>query len=476
MTDRDNVDDIGGAPLRPREDDPWLTAELGEDTGSLSMPAAPPRPPHAPPPGNRTLADSISAVLSEAASVDLTEPVATEPVEPASVEFEQVAPEPVEPAPVHEESELDANLSLPPFEVEPGQATIDDFLRYIVDIKASDLHAKVGSPPTIRSSGHLHPLEYPVLEPEETSSLALSMMGEKERATLEANGESDFAYSLTGVGRFRVNVHRQRGTLGIAARRILPGAPDFADLELPPIVEQLANEHRGLLLVTGPTSSGKTTTCGAIIKHINQTRRCHIVTIEDPIEILHKDEKSVVTQREVGQDTNGFHPALRAAMRQDPDVIFVGEIRDTETVGAALQAAETGHFVLATLHTTNVPETINRIIDFFPAAQQKQVRVALAGSLRGVLTQRLLPKVGGGRAPAIEAMVMNGRIQDCILDSDKTHGMHDIMAESDFYGMQTFDQALIKLFRAGRVTLDDARSAANVPHDFELRLKAEGLL
>ena len=375
-----------------------------------------------------------------------------------------------------DDAALDASVSLPPFAAEPGQARIDDFLRYIVDIKASDLHAKVGSPPTIRISGELHPLDYPVIESDEAHSLAMAMIGDRERSTLETHGEADFAYSLAGVGRFRVNVHRQRGTLGIAARRILPGAPDFGDLDLPPIVETLANEHRGLLLVTGPTSSGKTTTCGAIIKHINQTRRCHIVTIEDPIEILHKDEMSVVTQREVGQDTNGFHPALRAAMRQDPDVIFVGEIRDTETVGAALQAAETGHFVVATLHTTNVPETINRIIDFFPATQQKQVRVALAGSLVGIMTQRLLPKIGGGRAPAIEVMVMNGRIHDCILDPDKTHGMHDIMAESDFYGMQTFDQALINLFRAGQVTLDDARAAANVPHDFELRLKGEGLL
>ena len=285
------MDDIGGAPLRPCEDDPWLTAELGEDTGSLDKPAAPPRPPQAPPPANRTLADSISAVLSEAASVDLTDPVEASPVEAPPIEPEQVVPGPVEAAPTAEESELDTELSLPPFEVEPGHAHVDDFLRYIVDIKASDLHAKVGSPPTIRSSGHLHPLDYPVLEADETKALALSMMGEKERATLETNGESDFAYSLAGVGRFRVNVHRQRGTLGIAARRILPGAPDFADLELPPIVEKLSNEHRGLLLVTGPTSSGKTTTCGAIIKHINQTRRCHIVTIEDPIEILHKDEK-----------------------------------------------------------------------------------------------------------------------------------------------------------------------------------------
>ena len=365
---------------------------------------------------------------------------------------------------------------LPPFEPGPNGPHIDDFCKYVVRAKASDLHVKVGSPPTIRVSGHLEPIQPEPIRPEDAWEHAHAMMGDKERDVLETAGEVDFAYSIPGLGRFRVNIHRQRGTLGIAARRILPGAPNFKELALPPIVEEMAGKHRGLLLITGPTSSGKTTTCGAIIKHINQSRRCHIVTIEDPIEILHNDEMSVVTQREIGQDTNGFLPALRAAMRQDPDVIFVGEIRDTETVGAALQAAETGHFVMATLHTINVAETINRIIDFFPSHQQKQVRVALAGSLVGVVTQRLLPRSGGGRAPALEIMVMNGRIRDCILDSDKTHQIHDIVAESEYYGMQTFDQALVKLYRSGAVTLEDAKSAANVPQDFELQLRREGLV
>jgi twitching motility protein PilT len=342
--------------------------------------------------------------------------------------------------------------------------------------KASDLHVKVGSPPTIRIHGNLVPIHDQMVRPEEAPVYANAMMGEKERDTLERDGEVDFAYSIRGVGRFRVNIHRQRGSLGIAARRILPGAPDFKALGLPGVVEQLAGKHRGLLLVTGPTSSGKTTTCGAIIKHINKTRRCHIVTIEDPIEILHNDEMSVVTQREVGADTKGFLPALRAAMRQDPDVIFVGEIRDTETVNAALQAAETGHFVMATLHTINVAETITRIIDFFPAHQQKQVRVALAGSLAGVVTQRLLPRAGGGRAAALEIMVMNGRIRDCILDPEKSHQILDIVADSGFYGMQTFDQALLKLYRAGTVGIEDAKAAATVPQDFELQLRREGLL
>jgi len=360
---------------------------------------------------------------------------------------------------------------------EGDQPTIEDMLTYIVQVKASDLHVKAGSPPTIRVSGNLQPLDVPTVMPEQADGMGMALLTkDKERTTLTDKGEVDFAYSMPGVGRFRVNIHRQRGSLGIAARHILPGAPDFAELQLPPVIEQLAQEHRGLVLVTGPTSSGKTTTCGAIIKYINQTRRCHIVTIEDPIEILHNDHMSVVTQREVGQDTMGFHAALRAAMRQDPDVIFVGEIRDTETVSAALQAAETGHLVLATLHTTDVVETINRIVDFFPSHQQKQVRVALAGSLVGVMTQRLLPRKGGGRAPAIEVMVTNGRIRDCILDGDKTHDIHEIVAESSFYGMQTFNQALIKLFQSGQVELEDAKDATSNPHDFELALQREGIL
>jgi twitching motility protein PilT len=368
-------------------------------------------------------------------------------------------------------------VDLPPLPRRAGEPLgIDDFLRYSVEVKASDLHIKADAAPTIRISGHLHPLDHHVLAPEETFELASMMMGDKERVELDAKGEVDFAYSARELGRFRVNIHRQRGSLGIAARRILPDAPNFGDLRLPSVVERLAGEHRGLLLVTGPTSSGKTTTCGAVIKHINHTRRCHIVTIEDPIEIMHEDALAIVTQREVGQDTTSFQLALRAAMRQDPDVIFVGEIRDTETVQAALQAAETGHLVIATLHTTDVVETVNRIVDFFPAHQHKQVRVALAGSLVGVMTQRLLPKVGGGRVPAIEVLVSNGRVQDCIIDPEKTNEIHDIVQASGYYGMQTFDQALIGLYRDGLVTLEDAKSAANSAHDFELALQQAGLL
>ncbi len=352
---------------------------------------------------------------------------------------------------------------------------IHELLKFAVENDCSDLHVKTGCPPTVRQSGNVKKLEGESLKPAESEEMANAIMDDEQKATLKAKGEVDFAYSIPGLGRFRVNVHKQRGTLGIAARRILPGAPDFQTLGMPPAVETLANEHRGLLLVTGPTSSGKTTTTGAIINHINVSRACHILTIEDPIEILHNDRTAVVTQREIGQDTMDFQSALRAAMRQDPDVIFIGEIRDAETVKAALQAAETGHFVIATLHTTDVTETINRIIDFFPAHQQNQVRVALAGSLAGVISQRLLTKKGGGRVAAIEILIMNGRIRDCIMNPEQTHMIHDIVAESEFYGMQTFDQALIGLFRAQLVALEDATNAATNPHDFQLALRQAGL-
>ena len=356
-----------------------------------------------------------------------------------------------------------------------AKPTLDQMLQFVGKHKCSDLHLKAGAAPTVRLHGELARTKWPMLSAADVIDVGNEMMDDEQRLVLKEKGEVDFAYSTPGVGRFRVNIHRQRGSVAIAMRRILPGAPVFADLNLPPAVEELSNEHRGLLLVTGPTSSGKTTTTGAVINHVNASRACHILTIEDPIEILHEDQRSFVTQREIGPDTGGFGPALRAAMRQDPDVIFVGEIRDLETVRAGLQAAETGHFVVATLHTTNVAETVTRIIDMFPGEQQNQVRLALAGSLVGVVSQRLLPKVGGGRVAAIEILINNGRIRDCIQNPEQTHLIHDIVEESTYYGMQTFDQALIQLYKAGLVTFDDAMNAANRPHDFKLALQQEGL-
>jgi twitching motility protein PilT len=356
------------------------------------------------------------------------------------------------------------------------KANIRDYLRHLVDRKGSDLHIKAGGPPYLRESGSLVKTHFAVLSGADCERTAMELMSEDQANFFKERGEVDFAFSERGLGRFRINVFSQRGSVSIAVRRVLPGSPAFETLGLPPVVRALATEQRGLVLVTGPTSSGKTTTTAAMINHINGSRSCHILTIEDPIEILHPDRRAIVNQREIGHDTLDFAAAMRVAMRQDPDVIFVGEIRDPETVTAALQAAETGHLVISTLHTTDVAETINRVIDFFPPHQHKQVRVSLAASLRGVVSQRLVARADGrGLVPAVEVLVSNGRIKDLILNPDQTHLIPDIVAESGFYGMQTFDQALLNLYRSGLVTLDDATAAATSSHDFQIALKQEGL-
>ncbi len=357
-----------------------------------------------------------------------------------------------------------------------GKPSIHDFLRMTVDKKASDLHVKAGVPPVLRESGTLFKTPFPPMTSGDCERAAMEIMGEDQASAFKSRGEIDFAYSEPGLGRFRVNVFRQRGSVAIACRRVLPGSPAFETLGLPPVVRTMADEQRGLLLVTGPTSSGKTTTTAAMINHINASRPCHILTIEDPIEILHPDRMSIVNQREIGHDTAEWASAMRAAMRQDPDVIFVGEIRDAETVKTALQAAETGHLVISTLHTTDVSETVNRIIDFFPPHQQKQIRVSLGAALKGVVSQRLIPRADRlGLLPAVEVLVVNGRVRDLILNPEQTHLIRDIVAESEFYGMQTFDQALLNLYRAGLVTLDDANATATNAHDFQIALRQEGL-
>ena len=353
---------------------------------------------------------------------------------------------------------------------------VHEFLRYVVDRKASDLHIKAGGPPYVRVSGRLFKTDFPAMSSADCERAAMELMDEIQAKLFKEKGEIDFAYSEHGLGRFRVNVFRQRGSVAVACRRVLPGSPGFDTLGLPPAVKTLADEQRGLILVTGPTSSGKTTTTAAMISHINATRSCHILTIEDPIEILHADRQAIVNQREIGHDTSDFAIAMRAAMRQDPDVIFVGEIRDPETVKAALQAAETGHLVISTLHTTDVSETVNRVIDFFPPHQQKQIRVSLSASLKGVVSQRLVPRADArGLVPAVEILVMNGRIRDLVLNPEQTHMIHDVVAESGFYGMQTFDQAMLNLYRSGIITLDEAMAAATNPHDFQIALRQEGL-
>ena len=353
---------------------------------------------------------------------------------------------------------------------------LNDLLRYVMEQRASDLHVKVGSPPFIRVDGHLQPAPFDVVNAADTERMAFAIMP-KERADEFLNySEADFAHSVAGMGRFRVNVFRQRGTVALVLRRVLPGTPSFEALGLPPSVRRLTEEPRGLVLVTGPTGSGKTTTIAAMIDSINELQARHIVTIEDPIEVLHADKRSLVNQREIGTDTENYASALKRVLRQDPDVIFIGEMRDPETVGAALSAANTGHLVFSTLHTVNATETVNRIVDFFPPHQQRQARLSLAGSLRGIISQRLLERVDGkGRIPAVEVLVATGRAFDKIVAPDETHELEQIIAEGEYYGMQTFDQSLFGLYKNGLIGLRDALAAASHPHDLRIALQQAGL-
>ena len=348
---------------------------------------------------------------------------------------------------------------------------LEHLLAEAVRREASDVHVKVGAPPYLRIDGHLVPLEAEVVSPADTERIAFAIMPKARAEEFLDHHEADFAYSLSGLGRFRVNVFRQRGSVGIVARRVLPGIPGFDELGLPPVVRRLAEEPRGLVLVTGPTGSGKTTTLAAMIDHINETRSRHIVTIEDPIEVLHPDKRSIVNQREIGSDTDDFHAALKRVLRQDPDVILIGEMRDPETVWAAISAAETGHLVLSTLHTMGATETITRIIDFFPPYQQHQVRMSVAQSLKGIVSQRLIERADGrGRVPAMEVLVATGRTFDKIADPAQTHELETIIADGGYYGMQTFDQSLLALYADGVVTRRDALAAASNAHDLRLEM------
>jgi twitching motility protein PilT len=309
----------------------------------------------------------------------------------------------------------------------------------------------------------------------EIKDLADAIIPEERLGKFNENGEVDFAHSVPNVGRFRVNVFRQRGSISMVLRRLRFGGPSFEELDLPDVVRQLANEHRGLVLVTGPTGSGKTTTLAAMIGHINKTKPVHIVTVEDPIEVLHRDELASINQREIGTDTQDFLVALRAALRQDPDVILIGEMRDTETVRAALAAAETGHLVLSTLHTMDATETVNRVLDFFPPYQQRQIRLTLAATLRGIVCQRLVPTMDGGSTPVLEIMINTGRIAERIADPERTAEIHEVIADGAFYGMETFDGSLLKLLQAGRISVESAMKAVSNKHDFELAMQQAGL-
>jgi twitching motility protein PilT len=338
---------------------------------------------------------------------------------------------------------------------------------------ASDLHLRAGSFPVIRVTGELKPLTgVSRLTQDETLEMAFSMMSNRQKQHFKEAYEVDIGYGVSGLGRFRVNIFQQRNSIGIVARVISDSIRGFAELGLPPILNKIADENRGLVLVTGTTGSGKSTTLAAIVDYINQKRNCHIVTIEDPIEFLHKNKESFVTQREVDVDTRNFAEALRGSLRQDPDVILVGEMRDLETIETALVAAETGHLVLSTLHTLDASETLTRIITAFPPYQQKSIRIQLAGLLKAVVSQRLMKSAkGNSRIPAVEVLMSTPLIRDYILHEDKTQSIRDaIAAGTSQYGMQTFDQSLFYLYQSGLITLDEALRGSTNPDEFRLRL------
>jgi twitching motility protein PilT len=350
-------------------------------------------------------------------------------------------------------------------------------LRHLVEAEGSDLHLKVPSRPLVRVHGRLAPIEGSErLDHTDTEKALHELLTDPVKLEeFAAANEVDFAYSLPGFARFRINAFRQRGSISIVCRAIPFDVRTLDDLGLPPVIRGLAEEERGIILVTGTTGSGKSTTLAAMIDHVNRTMSKHVVTIEDPIEFLHSDRDSIINQREVGQDTESFKRALRRVLRQDPDVILIGELRDEETVQTALSAAETGHLVLSTIHTVDASESINRIIDFFPPHQHHQARAMLAGTLKGVVSQRLVPTPGGGgRVATCEILVMTGRVRDMIIDPSQTGRLTEAITEGEYYGMQTFDQALFKHVQDDRVTMEDALRAATSPHDFKLLVAADG--
>jgi len=352
---------------------------------------------------------------------------------------------------------------------------LSEVLLIALNNRASDIHFKVGQPPVLRIDGELVPLkDYSALDASEIAKTSYQIMSERQRERFLQDMEIDMGYGISGLGRFRVNIFQQRGTIAIALRVIPFGIKGFEELNLPvEVMERTADEARGLILLTGTTGSGKSTTLAAMIDHINQHRRSHIITIEDPIEFLHRDLRGIISQREIGTDTDNFAQALKMALRQDPDVILVGEMRDFETIETAILAAETGHLVLSTLHTLDAAETVNRIVAVYPPYQQKQIRLQLAGILKGVISQRLLPRADGmGRVPAVEIMLSTARIRECIVDKDKTRDIHEAISEGHAtYHMQTFDQSLMSLLKRELITYEEALRHSSNPDDFALRVK-----
>ena len=350
---------------------------------------------------------------------------------------------------------------------------LEDLLIEMVERGASDLFLKAGSPPNLRIDGVISPADYGDLTSTETERFATSIMNENQWRAFSEVPEMDLAVGVSGLGRFRVNCFRQRGSVGMVFRHISNPEFSFDTLNLPPVVQALAEKLRGLTLVTGMTGAGKSTTLAAMINHINQTRKCHIVTVEDPIEFLHQDKRAIVNQREVGFDTMNFRDALRHVLRQSPDVILIGEMRDLETIQTAISAAETGHLVFSTLHTTDAVQTVERVINYFPAYLHNQIRMELSLCLNGIICQRLIPhKSGQGRVPAIEIMISTPTIKKLLLEG-KTMDLAEHIIQGEYYGMQTFNQCLVKLIQGGLITYETAMSYATSPE--ELRLAMEGL-
>src|SRR3984957_3359375 len=353
---------------------------------------------------------------------------------------------------------------------------VDRTLRELVEKEGSDLHMKVGSPPLFRINGELSAAEGSAALVADDTERALKslLLDDVKLDEFATENEVDFSFEISGVARYRVNAFRQRGVISIVCRAIPHKISTIEELSLPDVVTDLADEERGIVLLTGTTGSGKSTELAAMIDHINHTTSKHIVTIEDPIEFVHTDKRSAINQREVGMDTSSFKRALRRVLRQDPDVILIGEMRDEETVQTALSAAETGHLVLSTIHTVDATESINRMLDFFPTHQHQQARSMIAGTLKGVISQRLVPGADGGRVAVCEILRSTGRVRDMILDPTQTGKLVEVIASGGYYGMQTFDQALFGHVKAGRVSFEDAMHVASSPHDFKLLMQADG--
>jgi twitching motility protein PilT len=351
--------------------------------------------------------------------------------------------------------------------------TLKQMLEEVLSTKASDLHLRVGVKPTIRVDGVLRPISDEPVTPQNMEEIMNQILSEEQKNRFFEKNELDLALSVSKMGRFRINFYRQRGTVGVALRTVNINIPSFEELNLPPVMKKMADNRRGLIILTGTTGSGKSTTLAAMIDHINSSRSENVLTVEDPIEYIHRNKKSIVAQREVGGDTESFVTALRHALRQDPDVILVGEIRDLETMSIALTASDTGHLVLSTLHTLNAVETVNRIISFFPTHQHQQIRLLLSATLRGIVCQRLLPRCDGpGRVPAVEVLINTGAVKDYLLDPLKTPLILELIESGSVqYGMQSFDQSIMDLYKRGLISYEEAMAQATNPDDFELRLK-----